>query len=371
MDIQFIHHFEEVEDSYLMEEESRFNDLEHLNDKLSVSGLILDLVDVAIHKSERNQKIAQQRVEEGRRWETVSEGFPKKVVHHNHFQDPLLQPMDIQVINHQEDSYLFEKEIRSLISELVDMAIHKSEGNKKFAQQRVMLEEGRRGERISVGFPKEVVHHNHFLDPLLQEKTGKVTGPNWGLRGVSVRLKNVLKADTGANVATIPREEEPIHNPTEVATGPGGSYACTACTYVSPKKWNVKNHIRYKHSSTSQRDWICPNCDAHFVEKKGLQRHAPVCRGRGAPMLGRPVGGGCKEKQTHTAEEGPNKRQKIDVGLQQEDSIEKKMFQFNKFAIIHDLAAMATIETAVGPIGKCSNVLHAFRYLACSCLPAT
>lgn len=84
-------------------------------------------------------------------------------------------------------------------------------------------------------------------------------------------------------------KEEPIDVETVADPIPGlDGWMCTSCSYVSPKKFNVSQHIHYKHSST--RAFNCVTCAKPFKTNRDLQRHETKCQGKGRPMPGRPLG---------------------------------------------------------------------------------
>lgn len=171
----------------------------------------------------------------------------------------------------------------------------------------------------------------------------------------------------------------------EMERDDSGRFLCSDCSYKSNRKSNVSQHRLYKHTSLSQRNWICHSCEKHFAEQKGLTRHAAACRGKGEKMLGRPLGESkraCKRNiEVDSVSTEETKSQKKEGPVCQpcyvmlgkpvalpKESYAHKVRELKKFSFTHDLAAMALVETAVGPIGKCSNVLHPYRYLANSCV---
>jgi len=209
----------------------------------------------------------------------------------------------------------------------------------------------------------KLVHHSQFHDLSLQEEED------------------------------IPDQEAPVfqNDPLEpdveqVQKDDDGTFLCPSCHYKSPKKSNVKQHMLYKHTTLSQRNWICTRCDSQFVEQKGLTRHDNVCRGRGAKMLGRPVGSSKRKVDVVSPDTKASKSQRLkspvvcrpcyvklekpsdmiqESGVHnQEKTMQREVKEIKKFSFTHNLAAMAIVETSVGPIGKCSSVLHTFRYMA-------
>ena len=74
---------------------------------------------------------------------------------------------------------------------------------------------------------------------------------------------------------------------TDPIRGTGG-WMCTRCNYASQRKYNVTQHIQYKHSS--KRAFNCFRCSKPFKNGRDLQRHETKCRGEGQQMPGRPLG---------------------------------------------------------------------------------
>lgn len=81
-----------------------------------------------------------------------------------------------------------------------------------------------------------------------------------------------------------PLDEETAADPVHGING----WMCTSCNYVSPKKYNVSQHIQYKHSL--KRAFTCVSCSKPFKTNRDLNRHETRCQGQGQPMPGRPVG---------------------------------------------------------------------------------
>lgn len=96
-----------------------------------------------------------------------------------------------------------------------------------------------------------------------------------------------ISLDNCKNLVRI--KEEPLNDETltEPIRGTDG-WTCTRCNYASQRKYNVSQHIQYKHSS--QRAFNCIRCSKPFKNGRDLQRHETKCRGEGQQMPGRPLG---------------------------------------------------------------------------------
>lgn len=171
-------------------------------------------------------------------------------------------------------------------------------------------------------------------------------------------------------------------------TIPGG-FKCSVCDQFSTKKYNISTHILYVH--TPVRGFICPLCEKTSANMRDLKRHQSKCKGKGQRMLGRPnegvkvkedvvvdnTNGGdteieevpeikCEESpDSHNLQPEKTKEDVISNNNNEEnlngDKRQECKDKLESFCLVHDLAASAMVQTAVGPLCKCSNVDYPFR----------
>ena len=82
-------------------------------------------------------------------------------------------------------------------------------------------------------------------------------------------------------------KKEPIDGEGAPVFGMDG-WMCPRCNYVSPRKFNVSQHMEYKHLSI--RAFNCVMCFKQYKNNRDLVRHETRCQGEGIKMPGRPLG---------------------------------------------------------------------------------
>ena len=229
-----------------------------------VMEVVLDLVDQAAEESEvKNIVVVKHEIVE--------------VATHNHqhtFGNGLaaIQGQSVEMATHSH-----KPTVESIISnpkEFLDMVKFGRKRSRKAScheKKKKLTEEQDTLLDITMENRQMVTHSHQVPTKMFKQLNGKA----------SVMLQNCF------NLIGI--KKEPIDN--EIAAdlihGLDG-WRCTSCNYISPRKFNVSQHIKYKHLST--REFNCVTCFKLFKNNRDLVRHEVRCQGEGKKMPGRPVG---------------------------------------------------------------------------------
>ena len=230
-----------------------------------VIGIVHDLIDHAAEESElKNIVVVKKEIVE--------------VANHNHqhsFENGLdvIQGQSVKMATHSHQQF----KIDSIISNpkaFLDMVEARCKRKRKASchEKKKKLNEEQDTFLDKTMENRQMVTHSHQIPTkMFKQLNGKV----------SVMLKNC------SNLVSI--KEEPIDNQivANLIHGLDG-WRCTSCSYISPRKFNVSQHIKYKH--LSMRAFNCVKCFKLFKNNRDLVRHEAKCQGEGRKMPGRPVG---------------------------------------------------------------------------------
>lgn len=252
-------------------------------DKCSITSLVLEVVHELIDQAAEESDEANLVVVKNKTVEVATHN-------HQHTHENGLATVQGQSVEMAAHSHRNSK-IDSIISNpkaFLDKVKHGCKRNRKASchdKKKKLTEEQNTFLDITMENRRMVTHSHQFSTKMFKQLNGKAFVM---LQNCS-NLVGIEEEPVGIKEEPVGIKEDLIDNKivADVIHGLDG-WSCTSCNYISPKKFNVSQHIKYKHLSV--RAFNCVRCFKLFKNNRDLVRHEARCQGEGEKMPGRPVG---------------------------------------------------------------------------------